>query len=149
VPALTLAADVSRINYSEIAAIGNASSAQAQLGADKGPGFGWQDVKIVKLGLQWRSSDNLTLRAGVNKGGNPIRTSDVSFNILAPGVTTTHYTLGATWRVAGGELTGAYMKSPRNTVTGASLFNGLGLPAGNETIGMSQSSVGLAWGWAY
>ncbi|MEY4751223.1 MAG: hypothetical protein RIQ60_3437 [Pseudomonadota bacterium] len=148
-PALTLAADYTRINYSEVASIGNPSSAQAQLGADKGPGFGWQDVKVVKIGVQWRSSDTLTLRAGYNKGSNPIRPADVSFNILAPGVTTTHYTLGATWRVAGGELTGAYMKAPRQTVTGASLFNGFNIPAGSETIGMGQSSFGLAWGWSY
>jgi hypothetical protein len=65
-------------------------------------------------------------------------------------VTTTHYTLGATLAMGKtDEITGAFMHSPRNSVTGGSLFNS---PAffgpgggGSETIGMSQRSLGIAW----
>jgi long-chain fatty acid transport protein len=61
---------------------------------------------------------------------------------------TDHYTAGFTFVPATNhEITGALMVAPRKTVTGPSLFNavlGAGA-AGNETIGMKQTSFGLAW----
>jgi long-chain fatty acid transport protein len=150
-PAWTIALDIGRINYSGVAAVGNPSSNQAQLGAANGPGFGWKNVDVVKIGVAWRMSDALTLRAGYNKGDNPITPPDVSFNILAPGVVKTHYTAGFTFAPEkDSEWTGFVMVAPRQSVTGGSLFNS---PAffgpgngGTETIGMKQTSVGLAWG---
>jgi long-chain fatty acid transport protein len=151
-PSLTLAIDVGRINYSDVASVSNPSSAQAPLGAANGPGFGWQDIDVFKIGVAWRMSDALTLRAGYNKGDNPITAADVSFNVLAPGVMKDHYTAGFTWALdKSSEITATFMTAPRQTVTGPSLFNspaiippgGLG---GNETIGMRQSAIGIAWG---
>jgi long-chain fatty acid transport protein len=89
-----------------------------------------------------------TLRAGYNHGRNPIQSADVTFNILAPGVMTSHYTAGFTYALAkDSELTGAFMYAPRQSVTGSSLLNGLFGPgvAGNETIRMRQMSLGLGW----
>lgn len=148
-PSLTLAFDYGRINYSDVKSVSNQSMVQAQLGAANGPGFGWRDIDVLKLGVAWRMSDTLTLRAGYNKGDNPITAANVTFNILAPGVMTKHYTGGFTYAVTkNSEITGALMVAPRQTVSGSSLFNGLFGPGagGNETIGMKQTSVGLAWG---
>ena len=80
-----------------------------------------------------------------------IRPADVTFNILAPGVVTTHYTLGWTWAVSPtSEFTRAYMVAPRSSVSGASLLGNFpGFPPSTETIGMKQSSFGLAWAWKY
>jgi len=150
-PAWTLALDVGRINYSDVASVSNPSSNQAPLGAANGPGFGWKNVDVVKIGVAWRMSDAWTLRAGYNKGDNPITPADVSFNIIAPGVTKDHYTAGFTYALdKDSEISAALMVAPRQSVTGPSLFNspalvppgGLG---GNETIGMKQTSFGLAW----
>ena len=149
-PALTLALDYQRILYSKVAAVGNASLPTAPLGSAKGPGFGWQDVSVVKLGGSYKMNKDLTLRAGYNKGDNPVRAQDITFNILAPGVVTSHYTLGFSYAICKGcEFTMAAMVAPRVTVSGSSLFNGL-FPAppnagGRETIGMSQSSIGFGW----
>jgi len=148
VPAWTFALDYGRINYGGIASVGNASLPVAPLGAANGPGFGWKDINVVKVGAAWRINDSLTLRAGYNHGDNPIRPADVTFNILAPGVVTDHYTLGFTWATSkDSEVSGALMVAPRQNVSGSSLFNGvLGAgAAGNETIGMRQTSMGLAW----
>ena len=151
-PGWTLAADYSRINYSDVPSVSNPSSAQAPLGAPNGPGFGWQDIDVFKLGVAWQVNDAWTLRAGYNKGDNPITTADVTFNILAPGVMEEHYTLGFTFTMdRNNEFTFSYMTAPRQTVTGPSLFNsvlGAGA-AGNETIGMKQSAFGLAWGYKF
>lgn len=148
-PALTLALDFERIAYSGVAAVGNPSAAPAPLGAANGPGFGWQDIDVVKFGAAWRLSDSLTLRAGYNRGDNPITPADVTFNILAPGVMRDHYTAGFSYAMdKSSEISGFFMVAKRQSVTGPSLFNavlGAGA-AGNETIGMKQTSIGLAWG---
>ncbi len=143
----TVALDYGRINYSAVAAVGNQSMPVAPLGAANGPGFGWKGINVLKLGLAWAMNPDLTLRVGYNKGDNPITASNVTFNILAPGVITTHYTAGFTYALAkDSEISAALMVAPRVTVTGPSLFNGfMGGAAGNETIGMRQSSLGLAY----
>ena len=147
--AVTVALDFGRINYSDVPSVGNPSSAPAPLGAANGPGFGWKDIDVFKLGVAWKMSNALTLRAGYNKGDNPITAPDVTFNILAPGVMKDHYTAGFSYALdKDSEISGALMIAPRQTVTGASLFNAVLGPGagGNETIGMKQTSIGLAWG---
>lgn len=141
-PQLSLAVDYQFIKYSGVAAVANASDAAALLGTTGGRGFGWRDVSVYKLGVQWKQSDKLTLRAGYNHGDNPIRSRDVTFNILAPGVVQDHVTLGGTWILDGGsEITLAYMHAMRNSVSAQSLMFG-----GNERIRMYQDSLGIAWG---
>lgn len=145
---VTIALDLQRIEYSGVGAVGNASSVPQALGSAGGPGFGWQDITVVKLGLQWRANPAWTVRAGYNHGDNPVQSADVTFNILAPGVMTKHYTAGFTWAVdAANEFTGALMVAPRQSVAGPSLFNAVLGPGagGNETIRMKQSSFGIAW----
>ncbi len=154
-PDWTIAVDLSRTLYSGVAAVSNSSAAPAPLGAANGPGFGWHDVQVLKVGAAWKASDTWTLRAGYNRGDNPIRPSDVSFNILAPGVVKSHYTAGFTYAMGpAGELTAALMVAPRVAVSGPSLFNSPAIIApgglgGNETIGMRQTAFGLSWGKTY
>ena len=146
VPAVTLALDYQRIKYSGVRAVSNPSSPPvAQLGAPNGPGFGWSDINVVKLGVQWQVMPALALRAGFNSGGNPIQGRDVTFNILAPGVTTQHYTFGGTYTLSPGtELTMSYMQAPTQSVTAVS--PGFG---GTETIRMSQRALGIQMGWRF
>jgi long-chain fatty acid transport protein len=158
-PSFTLAADYQRINYSKVKSVGNPSSllldcaggdTTACLGGSNGAGFGWTDVNVWKLGVEYRHSDRLTLRGGYNHTDNPIRASDVTINILAPGVVQDHVTLGMTYVTSGGgELTLAYMHAFKNSVTGPSFFNNFTTPlsSGNETIEMSQNAFGIAYGW--
>ncbi len=145
---MLVALEWERIGYSDVASIGNPSTNQAPLGSSNGPGFGWQDVDVWKIGVQWQQSPSLTLRAGYNRSDNPIMSRDVSFNILAPGVIKDHLTLGFTYALdKDSEITMAYMHAFSNSVEGASFFNafapGMG---GNEKIEMYQNSLGIAWG---
>lgn len=151
-PSVTLAADFQRINYSKVASVGHPSTNQAPLGASNGPGFGWSDVNVLKLGVQWQASSQWTLRAGYNKTDNPIQARDVTFNIIAPGVITKHYTLGGTYALGKDrELTFAYMYAPKNSVTGSSLLGMMNNPPMmfQETIRMSQQSLGVQYGWKF
>lgn len=149
-PAVTVSAEYGMIKYSGVPSVANPSTSSAQLGTATGRGFGWSDVNVYKLGVQWQQSANLVLRAGVNVGDNPVQSRDVTFNILAPGVITSHYTFGGTYALSkDSEVTFAYMYAPENSVSGASLFTALGVNGGNETIKMSQQSLGIQFGWKY
>jgi len=148
-PTVTVALDVMHIQYSDVPAVHNPSAAAAPLGAANGPGFGWQDIDVVKLGVAWQATPALTLRAGYNRGENPVGAANVTFNILAPGVMKDHYTAGFTYALSPtSEISGALMFAPRQSVSGASLFNAVLGPGagGTETIGMKQRTIGIAWG---
>jgi len=158
-PGLTLALDYQRINYSGVAAVSNSSQQPGCignppagpatgpncLGGSNGIGFGWQSIDVWKLGVEFQASKALTLRAGYNHGDNPIRSQDVTFNILATGVVTDHVTLGMTYAVSpNAELTVSYMHAFENSTSGRTnptYFN----VGGTETIKMKQDSLGVAY----
>ena len=148
-PALLLALDYQRIEYSGVPSVGGTSQvnpAQNPLGSAKGAGFGWRDIEVWKLGAQWQYSADWTLRAGVNRGQNPVTAPDVTFNILAPGVMTTHWTLGASYRLSkSDELSFSYMRAPEQSVSGVSMFDPMygGTGAVRETIRMKQQLLGV------
>jgi long-chain fatty acid transport protein len=102
--------------------------------------------------VQWQASSQWTLRAGLNLGDNPVKSADVTFNILAPGVITRHYTLGGTYAVSPTtELSFSYMYAPSNSVSGTSLYDSLMGPGagGTETVKMSQQAMGVQVGWRF
>ncbi len=142
---LRVALDYQRINFHEVASVGNpldpnrfvndcalprllngiipivGSSEQsgACLGADHGPGFGWQDVQVYKLGVQYKFAA-FKFRAGYSiNDGQPIPSDEVLFNILAPAVIEKHYTAGLSYQYSksiGFDL--AAMYAPSNPVRG-------------------------------
>jgi long-chain fatty acid transport protein len=151
-PKFTLAADVQRINYGDIPAVGNPIDCLftgCQLGGPDGAGFGWRNTTVYKLGLAYEWSPSLTLRGGFVTLEQPIPSSQTLFNILAPGVVEDHVTLGATWQMSKqNELTFAYMHAFENKVNGSgSIPPGLG--GGEANLRMSQDAFGIAWGWKY
>ncbi|HEY5637256.1 MAG TPA: outer membrane protein transport protein [Burkholderiales bacterium] len=150
----TVAVDYKRINYSDVRSVNNASnitgtgnaSIPRSLGCANCRGFGWDDVDVVKIGVEYVYSPKLTLRAGYGRSGNPIQSRDVTFNILAPGVVQDHFTLGFTWAATPTyELTLAFMHAPEKRVTGASLYGDFGVAGFNETIRLKETSLGVGW----
>ena len=148
--------DITKINYSEVAAINNPLGPSSSpgvidntLGTANGAGFGWEDMTIYKLGASYALNEKMTLMAGWNHGDQPIPAGETFFNMLAPAVVEDHYTLGLTWELANkGELTFMYMYAPEVTVNG----NG-SIPAtfggGEANLTMSQNSFGMAYGWNF
>jgi long-chain fatty acid transport protein len=150
----TVAADYQVINYGGVPSVGNASTSggaaiAGTLGCSSCRGFGWANVDVLKLGVEYKYNNGMTVRAGYNRSKNPIQARDVTFNMLAPGVVQDHYTLGFTYNVSkDSELTMAYMHAAKNSVSGASLFDtwmGAGV-GGTEKIEMYQDSLGIAYG---
>lgn len=121
---LTVAFDIMQINYSDIASVGNpslpissaADAPQDKLGHPDGPGFGWDDQTVYKLGFAYDLDTQWTLRAGFNYGKTPINEDDsLEFNVLAPATTEQHYTLGASYRVSDNhQFDFGYVHSRRN-----------------------------------
>jgi long-chain fatty acid transport protein len=159
-PTVQIALDYQRIEYSGVASVSNPQDNLARwnpmtqegdptvrLGAGSGAGFGWQDINVIKVGVQWEMSPTLTLRAGYNRGDNPIRGSDVTFNILAPGVMEQHFTLGGTLKLSKTEeVSGFFMHAKKNSVRGRSFFSNFPQsPEMEETIEMSQNSLGIQY----
>lgn len=156
-PAVTLLADVQRIRYSRVAAVGDSAAALfsgTPLGAAGGPGFGWRDITVLKFGLQWRVQGDLTLRAGYSHAGQPVPASETFFNILAPGVVQSHLTAGATWALnPHGELSAYVALAPRNTVQGRqSIPPGAppaGLGGGEASVRLKETLFGASYAWTW
>ena len=143
---ITVALDVEEIFFSDVKSVGNPLSF-TPLGADNGPGFGWNDVTAVKTGIAYEATDKLTLRAGFNYSSQPVPDSQTYFNILAPAVVQYHVTAGATWRFNHDwELSAFYAHAFENTVNGSGSIYG---PNSNANLSMSQDSFGLALGWIF
>ena len=158
---LLIAVDYERIFYDDAPSVNNPSAwigycppppmgagqRQYCLGAGSGAGFGWQNIDVWKIGVQWDINEQWTIRGGYNHTDNPITPADVTFNVLAPGVVKDQWSAGFTWRLDNvSEITGAFMYAQNNSVTGPSLLIGFGLPpTTTETIAMKEYLVGLAY----
>lgn len=75
----------------------------ACLGGSTGPGFGWGDITVYKIGYQ-ASAGGTTLRAGFSWGGNPMNAGQALPNFFAPAITDRHAALGLSWRLPKGAL---------------------------------------------
>jgi len=119
---VTAAFDVEHIRYSSVNSVGNSflpNLQTAQLGKTNGAGFGWKDMTVYKFGTQWKQNADWTWRGGVSYGEQPIRSSEVLFNILAPGVQEWHLTTGFTRTITDkDDVTFAFMYSPTKKVSG-------------------------------
>lgn len=154
-PQLTVAADIQQINYSGVKSVANPLSNMTALGnlmgSDNGPGFGWRDMTVYKLGVSYEYSKDLTLRGGFSTNRQPVPAKETMLNILAPGVVENHLTLGATWKLSPrNELSVAYMHAFEKKVNGAGSIPvpmpPFGYGGGEANLHMDQNSLGIAYG---
>ncbi len=154
------AADFKRINYTDIASVsnrmylpqladGSPNPQFSPLGTDNGAGFGWEDINVYKVGVEYAGIDTWTLRAGYSHCDQPIQKSEVLFNILAPGVMCDHITLGCSKELneKGNALHFAFVYAPECSVKGynpmdfdaAQAMQGKMVP--NQTIEIKMSQI--------
>ncbi len=148
--------DYQEIIYSGVPAVGNPllpaigrafmGDPASLLGRPAGPGFGWQDMSVIKAGLQWGGGP-WTWRVGFSTGDQPIPPTEVLFNILAPGVMEEHFTVGFSRKLGSGELNLSFMYAPSVSVQGP---NPLEVP-GFQTIALEMDQfdleIGYSWGF--
>lgn len=91
-------------------------TANRQLGAGDGIGFGWSDQSVFKLGVNYAHNDLLTLRAGWNRASSQLPNREILINIPAPATINDNLTVGASWIFPKyGELSFAYMAALKKT----------------------------------
>ena len=155
----TVVFDVQRINYTDVASVSNpignifncpnfgagGTDPTACFGGANGPGFGWADMTIMKLGYEITAGGN-TYRVGYSKGDMPIPESQTFLNVLAPAVVETHITLGMTMPIGTDqELNLALMVAPSTSVTGPHPFDG----ATQVELEMEQKELQVGWAWKF
>ena len=166
-PKTTVAFDVQRILYGDVAAIANAGptadqffaalaeglltggyTGAGQLGTDNGWGFGWEDITVYKLGVNYEYDSQWTFRGGLNYGENPIDPDQNLFNILAPGVVEKHISLGFSYAPSQySEISATFMhafyedQSYTYTATSGASYD--------TTIGMDQNAVEISYGMKF
>lgn len=99
-----VAFDVQRTYYGGVPTIGmngdclgtNTCRGINGLGSENGPGFGWADITVYKLGYQLATSRQWTWRVGFAYNTEPVSASQTLFNVLAPGVIQRDITAGFT-----------------------------------------------------
>ena len=112
------------------------------LGGDNGGGFGWSDIDVYKIGVQWEKTKQDIFRFGYSHANQTIRSSQVLFNILAPAVIEDHITVGYT-RVLNNnsEISIEAMHALHNSVEGSNPFD----PTQQIRLKMNQFEVGVSW----
>ncbi|MEA1048934.1 outer membrane protein transport protein [Lamprobacter modestohalophilus] len=165
---LAFAFDVQHIWYSDIPAIANENDLAMKcdlgaalgqpsapgatydgrycLGGSKGAGFGWDDMTVFKLGVQYAVNDKLKVRAGYSHGDGPIDGTQVAFNTLAPATPEDHFTIGASYLIQDNFELGFWaMYAPEDTIKGPGAFTGDQAPE----IKMHQYEVGVNFAWLF
>ena len=167
-PTVGIAFDIQRINWSEVASIGNPGPAvtapldgnlfelcpgpnkdPCKLGGDLGLGFGWNDQTVFKLGVDWQYNEKLALRAGWNYGEAPIPEDQVLFNMLAPATPEHHLTLGGGYNFTENVVLDLnLMIAFLNTIKGPTAFGpgGAYVAGSNASIAMGQYGLGATLG---
>lgn len=170
-PSLDIMFDIQRINYSDVASVGNpgpnaydttdfnplcpgVDPPECKLGGDQGMGFGWSDQTVYKLGLSYAHGEHWEFRGGLNYGETTIPDDQVLFNMLAPATSELHLTLGLTYEFSNRmELSGSYVHAFENTISGPTTFP----PPGSDpdivvdaaALSMKQDSLGVSLGWQF
>lgn len=122
-PRLTAVVDIQHIRFRAIPALGNRVQSAAPLGTRDGPGFGWTNVTVHKVGAEFIASPKWTLRAGYSNNRDPIQSDQLFFNLLAGSVAQEHYTAGLSHRLtADSHLNFAAMYAPRRVRRGINAF---------------------------
>lgn len=164
---VTVAFDIQRILFSEVASVGNLGpdpkspanffpvypdgSVGDVLGTDKGLGFGWGDQTVYKLGVNYDYNKQWSFRAGANYGESPVKEEGVLFNMLAPATVELHATLGMSYRPSRSiEWSVNYMHAFENTIKGPTVFGPTAAPVvgENASISMEQNSLGVSFSYS-
>jgi long-chain fatty acid transport protein len=170
-PKLTVAYDFQRINYSDIASVGNKGPANPTtfnengpcatldqndasyestclLGGDYGMGFGWTDAKAHKIGFNYDYSPAWSFRAGYNHGDATIPSDQVLFNMLAPATVEDHITLGTSYRPNKNiEWTFNATHALENTICGETVFSNRAPGEDNACISMEINTFGVSFAY--
>jgi long-chain fatty acid transport protein len=134
---LLLAADYLWINWSQVKPLGNPFPGSGPPGSPDGPGTGWQDQDIVRLGLAYEATPAWTLRAGLAFKSALVVPESLALNTLSPNLPQRSYTFGASWKLdAASVLSFAYALNADKTVVGTQASTGIAIESGARFLSL-------------
>ena len=157
---LSVSLDAEQIWYEDVSSVGNSIANlftcptvnpmsmdfSGCLGGANGAGFGWDDMTVYKVGLEWKNGSDWAWRGGYSHGSQPIPSSEVMFNILAPAVIEDHIAFGFSKKNSkGGQLNFSFMYALEGKVSGPNTFD----PSQNIEIKMHQYEAELSYSWRF
>jgi len=159
-PCLVFAFDYKRLFWSDRKLYGNTLNGNGGIvtplvnafGMPGGPGLGWNDQSIYKLGLAYNFCGCWTVRVGYNYGRNPVYTTETSTNRLTGPVIEHHITFGATYKLCCGEISAFYWHGFENTVHGRDSglrVDGAPFTGNNYDLRNTQNAVGVGYGCCF
>jgi long-chain fatty acid transport protein len=102
-PELMVALDYKRINWKDVMENFTMTFSTSAFGAADSVTFAlpqnWDDQDVFQLGLSYKATDALTLRAGASFSDNPI--PDATMHYLFPAIEKNHYTAGLGYAING------------------------------------------------
>lgn len=130
---LTVTADYQTTQYSDVDVVGSN-------GLTDGYGFGWSDMDVIKVGVQYQASESMTYRFGFSNGENPLDSDLIAFSgFMAPATIETHIAAGLTKTFSGGdELSFAMTSAMGNKVDGTG-------PSTGTSTEMSQMDIEMTF----
>jgi long-chain fatty acid transport protein len=145
-PYLLVAFDLGWIFWSDVEGFGNRVNSRNPFGSEGGPGFGWRDSIVAKLGVSYAPNDCLTLRLGYNYCRAPVIVRSVDNNSLTLATIEHHLTVGLTRAIRLGAVTLAYVHGFENRVGGPIQPPRGG---GRRLLAGSQDQIALSWSSCY
>lgn len=159
---LTVSGDAQRIFYGSVDSISNTHNISVvpimgaptthanALGASNGVGFGWQDMDVFKVGLEYAYSDALTLRTGASHNTAAFSNTETLFNVLAPAVVNTHLSVGGTYEFAPNmSFSMSYTRAFTADITGVNTNNAVALGGAAAPIALEMNQHDLEVGFKY
>lgn len=134
-PSLLVAADYKRINWKDV--MKNFTMTYSALGDSITFALpqNWDDQNVFQIGLSYKATGSLTLRAGVSLSDNPI--PDATMHYLFPAIEKNHYTAGLGYAFdASSDLNFSLQFAPKVTQT-------------NSTFGYTVSHSQTSWQLMY
>ena len=86
-------------------------------------GFGWKNMTVLSLGLQYKILDNLPIRIGYTTNTNPIKDELAMYSVSAPAVITQAAQIGLGYTIGNLEINAVYHKGFRGSGSKGALLN--------------------------
>lgn len=130
----------------------NPFGAKASKNGFNGPGFGWKDQAIYRLGFEYTPLACLTLRGGYIYERRLFSSRQTLLNALLINIVQSYLTLGGTWRMnACNEISVFYAHGFEHRIQGFNSVDGGGTTEAGTEVGLKENKdiVGISWGYMF
>ncbi|WCL49634.1 OmpP1/FadL family transporter [Leptospira sp. GIMC2001] len=154
---ISFVGDFQKLKYGEVNALANPGYSpitQIQFGNPGGPGRGWQNMDVFKVGIRLVPIENLRVSFGASWNTAAFEPSNTSINLASPATGRRHFTGGIGYSFSeGSEFSIYFSEQVKEKIEGlsglatniATQINGTPTLTGYESIATQQQSLGFQY----